>query len=119
MQFSNLLGTVYVKGNLLFSPDGTSVISPVGNRITIYDLKNNKSTTLPVESRFNYNAIDLSPNGNILVAINEEGDAHIISMISRMIIHSYRFKKPVSCVKFSPDGKHFAICKENRGKQYF
>ncbi|KAF7997143.1 hypothetical protein HCN44_005420 [Aphidius gifuensis] len=113
-KFSNLLGTVYVKGDLLFSPDGTSVISPVGNRITIYDLKNNKSTTLPVESRFNYNAIDLSPNGNVLVAINEEGDAHIISMISRMIIHSYRFKKPVCCVKFSPDGKHFAICKENR-----
>lgn len=30
---------VYRKGNLLFSPDGNSVISPVGNKITIYDLK--------------------------------------------------------------------------------
>ena len=39
LQFSNLLGTVYRKGNILFSRDGSSVISPVGNRITIYDLK--------------------------------------------------------------------------------
>lgn len=38
-QFANLMGTVYRKGNLLFSPDGNSVISPVGNKITVYDLK--------------------------------------------------------------------------------
>lgn len=33
------MGTVYRKGNLLFTPDGNCVISPVGNRITIFDLK--------------------------------------------------------------------------------
>ena len=37
-QFSNLLGTVYRKGNLLFTPDGTCLLSPVGNRITVFDL---------------------------------------------------------------------------------
>ncbi|KAF5273066.1 hypothetical protein FQR65_LT04808 [Abscondita terminalis] len=115
-KFSNLLGTVYRDGNLLFSADGNSVISPVGNRITIYDLKNNKSTTLPVESRYNYNALDLSPNGCTLIAINETGDAHMISLISQTIVHKYRFKRKVSAVKFSPDGKYFAVCKENNGK---
>lgn len=39
LQFSNLLGSVYRKGALIFTPDGNSVISPVGNRITIFDLK--------------------------------------------------------------------------------
>ncbi|KAK0095746.1 hypothetical protein PV326_007504 [Microctonus aethiopoides] len=112
-KFSNLLGTVYHKGDIIFSSDGTTVICPVGNRITIYDLKNNKSSTLPVESRFNYNAIDLSPNGYILIAINEAGEAHVISMLSKMIIHKYRFKRPVKCIKFSPNGKYFAVCKEN------
>ncbi|KAG6796535.1 periodic tryptophan protein 2 [Apis mellifera caucasica] len=112
-KFSNLLGAVYHKGDLIFTPDGSSVISPVGNRITIYDLKNNKSNTLPIESRYNYINIDLSPNGSILIAINEEGEAHIISMISKMVIHKYRFKRRVRCVKFSPNGKHFAVCKEN------
>jgi len=33
-QFSNLLGTVYRSGNLIFTPDGNSVISPVGNKIS-------------------------------------------------------------------------------------
>lgn len=37
-QFSNLLGTVYSQGNLLFSPDGTCLLSPVGNRVTVFDL---------------------------------------------------------------------------------
>lgn len=30
----------------------------------------NKSMTLPVESRFNYVTIDISPNGSMLIAIN-------------------------------------------------
>ncbi|KAG7196594.1 hypothetical protein KM043_013084 [Ampulex compressa] len=112
-KFSNLLGTVYRKGNLLFSPDGSSVISPVGNRLTIYDLKNNKSVTLSVESKYNYACIDISPNGALLIAINEVGEAHIISMISKMVLHKYRFKGRVRCVRFSTDGKHFAVCKGN------
>ncbi|CAG9859982.1 unnamed protein product [Phyllotreta striolata] len=112
-KFQNLLGTVYRKGALLFSPDGNSVISPVGNRITIFDLKSNKSTTLPIESRYNYEALDLSPNGCTLIAVNEEGEAHMISLVSQTVIHKYRFKRKVRCVKFSPDGKHFAVCKEN------
>ncbi|XP_044259190.1 periodic tryptophan protein 2 homolog [Tribolium madens] len=112
-KFNNLLGTVYKKGNLLFSQDGNSVISPVGNRISIFDLKNDKVTTLPIESRFNYTALDLSPNGCSLIAINEEGEAHWISLISQTIVHKYRFKRKVRAVKFSPDGKHFAVCKEN------
>jgi hypothetical protein len=37
-QFSNLLGTVYCQGNLLFDPDGTHLFSPVGNRVTVFNL---------------------------------------------------------------------------------
>ena len=62
-KFSNLFGTVYRGGDLIFTPDGNSVISPVGNKITIFDLKNHKSETLPIESRFNFTSLDLSPNG--------------------------------------------------------
>ena len=45
-EFAQLLGAVYRKGNLLFSTDGNSVISPVGNRISVFDLKNSKTRTL-------------------------------------------------------------------------
>ncbi|XP_050305547.1 periodic tryptophan protein 2 homolog [Anthonomus grandis grandis] len=112
-KFSNLLGTVYRKGDLLFTPDGNSVISCVGNRISLFDLRNNRSNTLPIESRYNYVTLDLSPNGCTLIAINEEGEAHMISLISQTIVHRYRFKGKCRAVRFSPDGKHFAVCKDN------
>ncbi|XP_072941453.1 periodic tryptophan protein 2 homolog [Epargyreus clarus] len=109
-KFQNLLGTVYRKGDILFSNDGNSVISPVGNKITVYNLKQNKSNTLPVESHFNYTAIDISPNGAILLAINEKGEAQMISLLTCTVIHKYKFKQHVNAVKFSPDGKYFAAC---------
>ncbi|KAL2919776.1 U3 snoRNP protein [Polyrhizophydium stewartii] len=37
-KFSNLCGTVYKKGNVLFTPDGNSLVSPVGNRVSVFDL---------------------------------------------------------------------------------
>jgi hypothetical protein len=37
-QFSNLCGTVYQQGNVLFTPDGNSVLSPVGNRVSVFNL---------------------------------------------------------------------------------
>lgn len=40
----------------------------------------------------------------------------MISLASNTIIHKYRFKRAVCSVKFSPNGKHFAVCKENNGK---
>ena len=37
-RFSNLCGTVYKQGNLLFTPDGTCLLSAVGNRVSMFDL---------------------------------------------------------------------------------
>uniref|UniRef100_S4NTU2 No child left behind n=1 Tax=Pararge aegeria TaxID=116150 RepID=S4NTU2_9NEOP len=109
-KFQNLLGTVYRRGDIIFTNDGNCVFSPVGNKITVYNLKQNKSNTLPVESHFNYTAIDVSPNGSILLAINEKGEAQMISLLTCTVIHRYKFKQQVNAVKFSPDGKLFAAC---------
>uniref|UniRef100_A0A1S4H5N3 Small-subunit processome Utp12 domain-containing protein n=1 Tax=Anopheles gambiae TaxID=7165 RepID=A0A1S4H5N3_ANOGA len=109
-KFNNLLGAVFRRGNLLFTPDGYSVISPVGNRVTIFDLKNNKSNTLGIESQYNYTAIDLAPNGCLLVVVNEIGEAQMISMISQTTIHRYKFRGEVKYLRFSPDGRYFAAC---------
>lgn len=53
---------------------------------------------------------------NLMDFLSAEGEAHVISMISRMVIHKYRFKRLVRALKFSPDGKHFAVCKESNGE---
>lgn len=38
----------------------------------------NKATTLPIESRYNFTALDLSPNGCFLIAIDEGKVSEII-----------------------------------------
>ena len=37
-QFQNLCGTVYRQGNVVFTAGGNSVLSPVGNRVSVFDL---------------------------------------------------------------------------------
>ena len=111
--FANLLGTVYKRGNLVFSQDGNTLFSPVGNKISAFDLKTHKSETLDIEACFDYTTLSLSPNGTILLAANEDGELHLISLISKSILHKLRLNRAVSDIKFSPDGKQFAVAKEN------
>lgn len=70
----------------------------------------NKSNTLGIESQYNYTAIDLAPNGCLLVVVNEIGEAQMISMISQTTIHRYKFRGEVKYLRFSPDGRYFAAC---------
>ncbi|XP_014678751.1 PREDICTED: periodic tryptophan protein 2 homolog [Priapulus caudatus] len=112
-QFSNLLGTVYHSGNLIFTPDGSKVISPVGNRLSVFDLKNNKSETLPIASNLCIKCVAQSPNGATLVAVNSDGEALLCSLVSKSILHRFSFHAPVHDVKFSPDGRQFAVTKDS------
>ncbi|XP_028835063.1 PWP2 small subunit processome component [Denticeps clupeoides] len=112
-RFSNLLGAVYRHGNLNFSKDGNSVISSVGNRVSVFDLKNNKSETLPVSTTKNITCVALSPDGHLAVLVDEDGAAVLVSLVTRAVLHHYHFHKPVSSVRFSPDGRKFVVTKEN------
>ncbi|QKX61291.1 uncharacterized protein TRUGW13939_08439 [Talaromyces rugulosus] len=108
-KFSNLLGTVYGKGNLLFNPDGTCLLSPVGNRVTVFDLVNNKSYTLPLFHRKNIVRLDLNPQGNLLLTVDEDGHAVLTNFKRRIVIYHMSFKGSVDALKFSPSGLHFAV----------
>lgn len=108
-KFSNLLGTVYCKGNLLFTPDGTCLLSPVGNRVTVFDLVNNKSCTLPFSHRRNVSRLALNPHGNLLLSVDEDGRAILANFPRRLALHHFSFKAPVSALAFSPSGHHFAV----------
>ncbi|EFW22660.1 hypothetical protein D8B26_006252 [Coccidioides posadasii str. Silveira] len=108
-KFSNLLGTVYRKGNLLFTPDGTCLLSPVGNKVSVFDLVHNKSYTLPFSHRSNIARIDLSPNGKLLLSVDEQGKAILTNFPRRLTIYHFSFKSPVSALSFSPSGRHFVV----------
>ncbi|KAK1672528.1 WD40-repeat-containing domain protein [Colletotrichum godetiae] len=108
-KFSNLLGTVYCQGNLLFGPDGTHLFSPVGNRVTVFDLVNNKSHTLPFAHRKNISRIGLTPRGNLLLSIDEDGQAILTNVLRRIPIYRFSFRSSVTALSFSPSGRHFVV----------
>ena len=108
-QFSNLLGTVYRKGNLVYNNDGTCLLSPVGNRVTVFDLVNNKSHTLPFAHRHNIARIALHPGGQLLLTVDVEGHAILSHLPRRITLYHFSLKGAVSALAFSPSGNHFAI----------
>ncbi|KAI0876604.1 periodic tryptophan protein 2, partial [Hypoxylon argillaceum] len=108
-KFSNLLGTVYCQGNLLFSPDGTCLFSPVGNRVTVFNLVENKSHTLPFAHRKNISRIGLTPRGNLLLSVDEDGHAILTNVPRRISLYHFSFRSPVNALAFSPSGRHFAV----------
>lgn len=46
-----------------------------------------------------------------MIAINEKGEAQMISMISQTVIYTHKFAETINCVRFSPDGRYFAIAR--------
>ncbi|KAF2734647.1 WD40 repeat-like protein [Polyplosphaeria fusca] len=108
-QFSNLLGTVYSRGNLLFTPDGTCLLSPVGNRVSIFDLVNSKSHTLPFAHRKNIVRLALNPRGNLLLSVDEDGRAILTNVPRRIVLYHFSFKGAVKALVFAPSGRLFAV----------
>ena len=107
--FQNLLGSVYRKGNLVFTPDGTCLLSPVGNRVTVYDLTKNTSYTLPLAHRRNISRIALNPQGNLLLTVDKTGRAILSHFTRGIVLHHLTFKHKVGTISFSPSGRHFAV----------
>ncbi|TFK70173.1 WD40 repeat-like protein [Pluteus cervinus] len=108
-KFSNICGTVYRQGNVVFTPDGNTLLSPVGNRVSVFDLVNNKSFTFSFENRKNIAAIALSPDSNLLISVDDDGRALLVNFRRGAVLHHFNSQKPVKDIKFSPDGKYIAI----------
>lgn len=108
-KFSNLLGTVYRQGNLVFTPDGTGLLSPVGNRVSFFDLVKNTSFTFPYEHRRNITCIALNQQGSLLLTVSDDGKAILVNFKRRTVIHHFNFNDVVSDIQFSPDSQYFAI----------
>lgn len=108
-KFSTLCGTVYKRGNLCFSADGNTLISPVGNQISVYDLVSNKTETLEFETRKDIHRIAISPSSVLLLAVDLEGRAILVNLQKKVLLHHFSFKEKVYDVQFSPNGKLIAV----------
>lgn len=102
-KFQNLLGAPYRGGNLLISGN-TQLLSPVGNRVSVTDLVKSETLTLPCENAKNIHRIAVSPDGSLLLSVDEDGKSLLISIHRRVVLHHFSFKGPVLALQFSPDG---------------
>ena len=53
-----------------------------------------------------------------MLAVNEDGEIVLISLISRTVLHRLRTNRNIKSIKFSPDSKLFAITKEDKAFVY-
>lgn len=113
-KFTNLCGTVYTCGNVCYSADGNVLYSPVGNRVSVFDLVNHTSYTLPMETRMDICRICVSNNGRFMIAVDVEGKAVFINLKKRIVLYRFGFEKPVTDIQFSPDGSLIAVTMERK-----
>lgn len=114
-EFSNVLGAVYHRGTVRFGPDGSSLFSPVGNKIVTYDLKSNKSSALPLQVNYNFERVCIHPRGTLILAASEKSQLYMISLISGKLLHFKEYKsfQQITHLSFSPDGRYYCVCGEN------
>uniref|UniRef100_A0AC35G765 Periodic tryptophan protein 2 n=1 Tax=Panagrolaimus sp. PS1159 TaxID=55785 RepID=A0AC35G765_9BILA len=108
-EFSDMIGSSYKNGNISFLGPHT-VVSPVGNKIKVFNIKENSSWTLPVQSSFNITILEISPTGKHAFAVNEAGIGQFINLHHGTVLYRMRFGDKARVVKFSPDGKKLAVC---------
>jgi periodic tryptophan protein 2 len=108
-RLKRVCGEVFSNGNIIFTPDGNSIISPVGNRVTYFDLVEQSSTTLPFENRKNIKKCAISNNGRFLITVDVEGHALFINFPRRVVLHRFNFKRKVYDIKFAPNDESFAV----------
>ncbi|KAH9285684.1 Periodic tryptophan protein 2 -like protein [Echinococcus granulosus] len=90
-KFTNLFGTVYKSGNLEFTHNGSCLLSPVGNHVTIFHLLRDEARTLFINSQFNLTHIAVSPILPIIFAVNTNGDGSLVSLLSGGVINTYKY----------------------------
>lgn len=120
--FANTLGSVYHRGDLVFDHSSNVLYSPIGNRISVYDINNARSKALPLQVDYNIAHLALSPNGRLLITSTEKNQVHITSLQTGRVIYRKDFSKKVSSIngiKFSPDGGYYVILVDNKALVYY
>lgn len=69
----------------------------------------NKSHTLPFAHRKNISRLALSPRGNLLLSVDEDGHAILTNIPRRIALHYFSFRSTISALAFSPCGRYFAV----------
>ena len=113
-KFSNILGNPYTHGNILFAKNGEWLLSPVGHRVALYDIKSGHSSTFDFETIDPVHRISISPCSSLLVVVDKKGRSLIFNMKYRFVTTFITFRDAIQHVEFSPDGLRIAVAMGNK-----
>ena len=112
-RLARLCGSVHDGANVVFAttPETNDelLFSAVGNRISVFELTQHSSYTLPVECRSDVYRMVVNRASTQLLAIDREGRAVVINIARRIGLHRFNFKGIVRDVKYSPDDLWIAV----------
>lgn len=108
-KFTNLFGVTYNSGNIQFSCNNPDLLySPIGNKVTVFDIKNGGSQTLDIEARSNIHLIDITKK-SLLVAIDVNGYCILINLIKNIVIGNFNFHEKAHSLSSSPCGNFICV----------
>lgn len=108
-RLNRVCGAVYSHGNLAFTPDGNTLLSCVGNRVSLFDLVHHTVSTLPIENNYNIHTQAISHNGIFLITVDVTGHALIINIQRKLVLLKFNFKRKVHAITFSQDDRFFIV----------
>lgn len=97
----SLLGSFFSSGSIKASSDGSLVLCPTSNGITIYDLKTKAFSTLPIDSKSAPRDYSLNHKNNILVCLDEDQQCSFYHPYTSLLLAKVHVSKCAG-VAFSP-----------------
>ena len=120
-RFANLCGSPYKGGSVVFSSDGTTLFSPVSNRVQTTDLSSNRSWVCQAELRSTADLIvpmpvSSSKAAKLVLGVDVDGYGLLFERDSGVVLNRINFKGRVNAATFSKDGKYLATSTGRRIK---
>ena len=94
------------------------LLSPVGNKINMFNLTTNVAQTLPFQNRSNVALLCMSPDKKTLISVDKDGFALIINMHRKVVMAHFNFRDSVTAMAFSPDSKFFFVATGLKAKVF-
>ncbi|EZG78823.1 putative WD repeat protein [Gregarina niphandrodes] len=105
--FTNLLSTAYKGGAVEFGHDGNSVLSPVGNRVSVKDLVSHSNMTMALEMIEDIDFI--VPHGEFLFVVDRGGRLSFVNAKTALNLVSVYIGGRATACSLTEDGSVIAV----------
>jgi periodic tryptophan protein 2 len=117
-KFTNLFGITYNSGNIQFSKSKDNLLyAPIGNKVTLYDIKYGAATTIDIQTRSNISLIEVTKKG-LLIAVDVEGYCILANIKKNIVIGFFNFHEKISAISSSPCGNYLCVGIKNGVQLY-